>query len=64
MLAEFLSKNCKDRRHLEDLGVVRRIVIKLILKIVCEHVDWNERPRDEGPKWRSVVTTVIILHVL
>jgi hypothetical protein len=38
-------EDLKQRRHLEDLGVVRRIILKLISKEGGEEIDWFDLSR-------------------
>jgi hypothetical protein len=49
------SENVQERYHSEDLGVVDRIILELILKeIVLEVVDWMHLVQDRD-QWRAVV---------
>jgi len=47
---------------LGDLGVDGRIVLKLILEIRCEGVDWIHLAQDRD-QWRALVNTVVELRV-
>jgi hypothetical protein len=49
--------NGRERDRLEDLGIDGRILLKLILKIVWEGVDWIHMAQDRV-KWQAVLKAV------
>jgi hypothetical protein len=48
---------------LEDLGVFRRIILKLIFKKWDRGMDWTDLAQD-GDRWWALLNAVINLRVL
>ena len=56
--------NLRERDHLGDPGVDRRIILRWIIKEVgCGGMDWIELAQDRD-RWRALVTAVMNLRVL
>jgi hypothetical protein len=55
--------NLRERDHLEDPGVDRRIIIKMELQEVgCGGMDWIELAQDRY-RWRALVNAVMNMRV-
>jgi hypothetical protein len=48
----------RERYHLEDLGVVGRIILKWIFRKWDEGMEWIDVAQDRG-RWRALVNAVI-----
>jgi hypothetical protein len=54
--------NVRERDHLEDRGVNRRIILRWILRKWVGGMDWIDLAQDRG-RWRAVVNAVMKLRV-
>jgi hypothetical protein len=48
MHVKFCSENMKRRNHADELGVDGRIILKRILDLLCEGVDFIQMPEDRA----------------
>jgi hypothetical protein len=49
-----LSENLRGRNHLEEPGVYDRIILKSIIKIGSEDVDWIQVAKDKA-QYRAII---------
>jgi hypothetical protein len=56
------SEILKGADHLEDLGVYRKIILKLTLRKWCEDVNWICLTQDRA-WWQAVVNAVMDIYV-
>ena len=54
--------NLKEREHLEDSGLNRRIILSWIFKQWDGGMDWMELVQDRV-RWRGLVTAVMNLQI-
>jgi hypothetical protein len=55
-------EDLKERNHLQDLGVGRRIILKLIFDKWYGCMDWIDLAQDRN-RWRALVNAVMKFRV-
>jgi hypothetical protein len=55
--------NLRERDHLEEAGVCRRIILRWIFRKWDGDMDWIELAQDRD-RWRAVVNAIMNLRVL
>jgi hypothetical protein len=58
----FLAGNLRERDHLEDLGIDRRIILKLSSRSGKWGMDWIDVVRDRE-RWWALVNAVMKLRI-
>jgi len=52
----------RERGHLEDTGVDGRVILRWILEVGCEGMDWIDLAQDRD-RWRALVNVVMNFRV-